>query len=107
MAIVNVTERGCRCDRCGHEWIPHDINRLPKVCPKCISAYWNTPRRKQQVRGSSGSRGSSVKQPQRRTTPGRGGSFNTGARTRTPVRRQVPKRPTQREIDRAGIGGAT
>jgi predicted Zn-ribbon and HTH transcriptional regulator len=36
---------GYRCDRCGHEWLPRDKSADPKVCPKCKSPYWNTPRR--------------------------------------------------------------
>lgn len=38
------------CERCGHEWIPREpfaepsAEDLPKVCPKCKSPYWNTPR---------------------------------------------------------------
>ena len=35
-----------RCLRCGHTWIPHNPNKIPKVCPnpKCKSPYWNRPR---------------------------------------------------------------
>jgi len=29
-----------KCLRCGHEW-PSRLERLPKVCPKCNSPYWN------------------------------------------------------------------
>lgn len=36
---------GYRCDRCGHEWLPRDKSQDPKVCPRCKSPYWNTPRR--------------------------------------------------------------
>ena len=45
MARVPITIMGFRCDRCGHEWIPHDIDHEPRVCPnqKCHSPYWNTP----------------------------------------------------------------
>lgn len=34
-----------KCERCGHEWLPREKDREPKVCPKCKSPYWNTPRR--------------------------------------------------------------
>jgi predicted Zn-ribbon and HTH transcriptional regulator len=35
-----------QCERCGHEWQPRDPKAPePKVCPKCKSPYWNTPRR--------------------------------------------------------------
>ena len=36
---------GFRCERCGHEWTPRDTSQDPKVCPKCKSAYWNTPKK--------------------------------------------------------------
>jgi predicted Zn-ribbon and HTH transcriptional regulator len=37
---------GYRCERCDHEWVPRDKDQEPKVCPKCKSAYWDTPRQK-------------------------------------------------------------
>jgi predicted Zn-ribbon and HTH transcriptional regulator len=36
---------GYQCDRCGHEWLPREKAVDPKVCPKCKSPYWNTPRK--------------------------------------------------------------
>ena len=44
----------CKCERCGHEWIPHiipkdpdhpTIEEIPRVCPKCKSAYWMVPKK--------------------------------------------------------------
>ena len=35
---------GYRCERCGHEWLPREKQRDPKVCPKCKSPYWDRPR---------------------------------------------------------------
>ena len=36
----------CRCERCSHEWIPRNGQEAePRVCPKCHSPYWNSPRR--------------------------------------------------------------
>jgi predicted Zn-ribbon and HTH transcriptional regulator len=35
---------GWRCERCEHEWAPRNKKDKPKVCPKCKSPYWNTPR---------------------------------------------------------------
>jgi len=29
-----------RCLRCGHEWFPRS-EKLPDVCGKCKSPYWN------------------------------------------------------------------
>jgi len=47
MSTVKIELQGCRCQRCGYEWIPNDIKKLPKVCPnpKCKSPYWSKPRR--------------------------------------------------------------
>ncbi len=42
MAKIKLT--GYRCERCAHEWIPRDTAE-PKVCPKCKSPYWNTPKK--------------------------------------------------------------
>jgi DNA-directed RNA polymerase subunit RPC12/RpoP len=36
---------GYKCERCGHEWLPRVQRQEPKVCPKCKSPYWNTPRK--------------------------------------------------------------
>ena len=110
MAKSEICKQGLRCERCTHVWVPHNINNLPTACPKCHSPYWNKPRKNKSndsIKGTSGIRGSTVKQPMRtpiRTRPptsGRGSSFST------PVRRNIPKRPTKRQIDSAGIGGAT
>jgi len=75
------------------------------MCASCNSPYWNKPRKNKKSP-------SPIKQPVKLPTRGRGGSFQTSAssdnpRTRPPVKRIVPRRPTQREIDSAGIGGAT
>lgn len=32
-----------RCIRCGHTWPPR-TEKLPRVCPKCKSPYWDRPR---------------------------------------------------------------
>jgi predicted Zn-ribbon and HTH transcriptional regulator len=38
--------KGYICERCGHKWAPREnVVARPKVCPKCKSAYWNTPKR--------------------------------------------------------------
>lgn len=29
-----------KCIRCGHEWYIRSANN-PKVCPKCVTTYWN------------------------------------------------------------------
>lgn len=43
--MAKVKLDGYRCDRCNHEWLPRDKAQDPKVCPKCKSPYWNTPRK--------------------------------------------------------------
>ncbi len=54
MAVLQVKVWAYRCERCGHEWIPRrgdrklpveEPEKLPTVCPKCKSPYWNKPRR--------------------------------------------------------------
>lgn len=45
MARVPITVMGFRCERCEYEWIPRDETQEPRVCPRCKSPYWNTPRR--------------------------------------------------------------
>ena len=47
--VAKVKLDGYRCDRCEHEWLPRDKTRDPLVCPKCKSAYWNTPRKTPKV----------------------------------------------------------
>lgn len=44
MGRVPITVMGFHCERCGHEWIPRgDLEAQPKVCPKCKSAWWDSP----------------------------------------------------------------
>jgi len=46
MARVPITVMGFKCDRCEHEWVPRgDTEQEPRVCPKCKSAWWNTPKK--------------------------------------------------------------
>ena len=45
MAKVPITVMGYRCDRCGHEWLPRGDVKDPKVCPKCHSPWWDTPKK--------------------------------------------------------------
>jgi len=40
---------GYICERCVHKWVSRESSRegkLPLVCPKCKSPYWNIPRKK-------------------------------------------------------------
>jgi len=30
------------CLRCGHKWLPR--KREVRICPRCKSAYWDTPK---------------------------------------------------------------
>jgi DNA-directed RNA polymerase subunit RPC12/RpoP len=46
MGRVPITIMGYRCERCGHEWIPKgNLDKQPRVCPKCKSAYWDIPKK--------------------------------------------------------------
>lgn len=38
------------CLRCGHHWKRLDLSKLPCICPKCKSAYWDTPRLTERMR---------------------------------------------------------
>lgn len=49
MSKVPITMIGYHCDWCGHEWVPRDYQREPKVCPKCKNAYWNRPRQQKAI----------------------------------------------------------
>ena len=40
MSEYHTMLEGCRCGRCGHEWLPKE-EREPERCPRCKSAYWN------------------------------------------------------------------
>ncbi len=56
MAVFQKTVWAFRCERCSggtYEWLPRKPvsgdepppEKLPTVCPKCKSPYWNKPRR--------------------------------------------------------------
>lgn len=45
MARKEITVLQYECERCGHTWIPRELDVEPKVCPKCKSPYWDTPKR--------------------------------------------------------------
>jgi predicted Zn-ribbon and HTH transcriptional regulator len=42
---MSVAIHGEKCEKCGHEWIPHKDSLLIK-CPHCKSPYWKIPREK-------------------------------------------------------------
>jgi predicted Zn-ribbon and HTH transcriptional regulator len=47
---------GYVCERCGHEWVKRQNSPgEPKVCPKCKSPYWDTPR-KMKIKNPAGKR---------------------------------------------------
>ncbi len=39
----------CICLRCSHRWISRKQNSEPRVCAKCRSPYWNTPRQRERL----------------------------------------------------------
>ena len=41
---VNINISKLKCERCGYEWYPRQ--EKVKICPKCKSAYWDTPKKK-------------------------------------------------------------
>ena len=43
--MVDIVVKGFKCLRCGHEWVPR-AGETPRVCPKCKSAWWDTPKKK-------------------------------------------------------------
>ena len=53
MAEITIKVHGYRCERCGHEWVARGSRNVkpkkgaelskPKQCPKCKSAWWETP----------------------------------------------------------------
>lgn len=56
MGTVTVENAGYKCERCGHVWVPRGPRaenrqakgseaQKPRLCPKCKSAYWETPRK--------------------------------------------------------------
>jgi hyperosmotically inducible periplasmic protein len=64
MAKVILRVEGCRCERCGHEWVPRRGAKPPKVCPRCKSPYWDTPRRSPKLTSAEQSRAAAVRQYQ-------------------------------------------
>ena len=38
--MVDIALPYLKCKRCNHTWIPR-TPKMPKVCPKCNSPYWN------------------------------------------------------------------
>ena len=46
MTIIEIKKKGFKCERCEHEWVPHNIKNKPTVCPKCKSPYWDKPKKK-------------------------------------------------------------
>lgn len=54
-AMGRVQFQGFKCERCGHVWAPRqaldsdETVAIPKVCPKCKSAWWDVPRKPKKV----------------------------------------------------------
>jgi Zn finger protein HypA/HybF involved in hydrogenase expression len=54
MGLIKVD--GYSCERCSHVWAAKNSRikaRLPVVCPKCHSAYWNIKRRDRKNKGGN------------------------------------------------------
>jgi len=41
---ANVLTQGHRCHRCSYEWKANYKQKLPKVCSKCKSLFWDKPK---------------------------------------------------------------
>ena len=42
MSVIKID--GYMCERCAHKWASRN-DRIPIVCPKCKSPYWNIPKK--------------------------------------------------------------
>lgn len=49
MSKKEIKVYGCKCERCGHEWITR-TKEAPVVCPKCKSPYWDKPLNNKEVK---------------------------------------------------------
>jgi len=52
MNKIKITKEGFKCERCGHEWIPNNIEEPPTVCPDCKSPYWAKKRKNENKNGT-------------------------------------------------------
>ena len=43
--MAKILISGSKCERCGHEWVPRGEVGNSRVCPKCKSPYWDSPKR--------------------------------------------------------------
>ena len=59
--------QGFKCERCGHTWAPRQALDskepvpIPKVCPKCKSAWWDVPRKEKAIGKVSPPKGKGTK----------------------------------------------
>ena len=49
MVVPRIQVDGFQCGRCEHIWTPRN-KESPKVCPRCKSPYWDTPRKNKQAK---------------------------------------------------------
>ncbi len=50
VSMASVKLDGFLCERCDHTWIARaQTTDKPRVCPKCKSPYWDTPRKNEIV----------------------------------------------------------
>src|SRR6266705_2726808 len=46
-SMARVQIPGFKCERCDHIWTPRaNSDKPPRVCPRCKSPYWDTPRQR-------------------------------------------------------------
>ena len=46
LGMSKVQLLGYHCERCHHRWVPRTVTGEPRVCPKCKSPWWNTPKKR-------------------------------------------------------------
>ncbi len=71
---------GFKCERCGHLWAPRQALdsgeevALPKVCPKCKSAWWDVPRKEKKAKGPDAKGKAAPKERKKEKAGASGGS---------------------------------
>jgi len=41
---IEIRQYALKCQRCGYVWIPRKAINEVRICPRCKSAYWDTPK---------------------------------------------------------------
>jgi len=48
MPEIEIKTKGYKCNKCNHTWIARkgQYDKLPALCPKCKTPYWNKDKNK-------------------------------------------------------------